>query len=169
MQSSSRAPVLSATRRRDSCWIIDSPESLCDLDDLGEAPVLRLRERARLDDLDHVAHLRLVLLVVRMEALRAPDDLLVLRVGLDRVDLDDDRLVALVGDDGALALLAAAELLLGLRQARDRPALGRLLALNPALLRAQRARETLALGLRPGLGRGSRRRGSRGLGRGCLL
>src|SRR6059036_3952980 len=99
MQRISRAPVLSATRRRDSCWIIGDPSSdrsaslgseaqavqgrrlrsgvgararprtpecaadrapemrqlllggsLSLFQDLGEAPVLRLRERARLDD-----------------------------------------------------------------------------------------------------------------------
>ena len=47
--------------------------------------------------------------------LRAADDLLVLGVDPDRLDLDDDRLVALVGDDDAAALLAAAGLGLRLR------------------------------------------------------
>ena len=45
---------------------------------------------------------------------------LYLRVRLRHVDLDDDRLVALVGDDDAAPLLAPAELGLRLRQARDR-------------------------------------------------
>src|SRR5688500_13138045 len=162
MQRISRAPVLSATRSLDSCWITVSPQkSLGHLDDLGEAPVLRLRDRARLDDLDDVAELGRVLLVVRMEALRAADDLLVAAVGLDRVDLDDDRLVALVRDDRAETLLAAAELVLGLREADDRLALGRLLALDAALLRAraQSAGEVLALRLRTGLRRGLGGRG----------
>src|SRR5829696_10463714 len=155
MQRSSRAPVLSATRRRDSCWITVSPRhSLGHLDDLGEPPVLRLRERARLHDLDDIADLGRVLLVVGVELLRAPDDLLVLRVRLDRVDLDHDRLVALVRDDRALALLAAAELLLGPRDARDRLPLGGLLALDAALLRTERTRQPLALRLRAGLRRG---------------
>src|SRR5919109_4184559 len=130
MQSSSRAPVLSATRTLDSCWIMDGhlsrrpwwlaaqvrgwqgrrersylggtgatedaarrvpahptrcglcgrgPSSLRGLHDFGEAPVLGLRQRPGLDDPNDVARLRLVLLVVRVEALRTPDDLLVPR------------------------------------------------------------------------------------------
>src|SRR5215211_8202189 len=126
MQSSSRAPVLSATLSLDSCWITGSSPGL--LHDLGEAPVLRLREGPRLDDPDDVARSRLVPLVVRVELHGAPDDLLVLRVQLDHVDLDDDRLVALVGDDDAAALLPAAALDLGPLAADDRLALGRLLA-----------------------------------------
>ena len=90
-------------------------------------------------------------------------------VRLDRVDLDDDRLVALVRDDRAEALLAPAELALGLRDPDDRLALGRLLALDAALLRARakRARQVLALRLRAGLrcGRGSGLGGSSGLPR----
>src|SRR5437763_12023007 len=107
MQSSSRAPVLSATLRRVSCWIIPLSRLL---HDLREAPALRLRQRPRLDDADGVAHSGGVLLVVRVELDGAGDDLLVLRVRLDHVDLDDDRLVALVGDDDAAALLPAAQL-----------------------------------------------------------
>src|SRR6266540_3923201 len=110
MQSSSRAPVLSATRS------------------------LRLRERAHLDDADHVADVRLVLLVVRVELLRAADHLLVARVQLDHVDLDDDRLVHRVRDDDAAALLPAAALALRLVLARDRLPL---------------ALDTRACGLRP--------------------
>src|SRR5438105_14873635 len=162
MQRSSRAPVLSATRRRDSCWITE-PHHLCRscpmgtqaggwqgrrarsylertgatedaashrparpsgcelcgwrgslgrFHHLGEAPVLRLRERARLDDPDDVPHLRLVLLVVRVELRRPADDLLVARVRLDRVDLDDDRLVHRARDDDAAPLLSPAALVL---------------------------------------------------------
>src|SRR3954454_20333592 len=108
MQSSSRAPVLSATLRRDSCWIISSLPLLRLLDDFGEPPALQLRERAGLDDPDRVADAGRVLLVVRVEADGRPDDLLVLRVALDHVDLHDDRLLSLVGDDDAAALLAPA-------------------------------------------------------------
>src|SRR6266851_2611493 len=159
MQSSSRAPVLSATLRRDSCWITDGhlPRRSCAgaakteqrkdagsvrswklrtrprtrrcdglqphpawgssfglLDDLGEAPALQLRQRARLDDADGVADAGRVRFIVRVELDRRADDLLVLGVALDHVDLDDDRLVALVGDDHAAALLAPSKLALGL-------------------------------------------------------
>src|SRR5215212_728352 len=150
MQRISRAPVLSATRRRDSCWIIGSPSRL---HDLGQAPVLRLRERARLDDPDDVADLRLVLFVVGVELGAPPDDLLVARMRLDRVDLDDDRLVARVGDDDAAPLLAAAALGLRLRQARDRLSLRWALPGRLRTLAALRARQPLALPLRLGLHR----------------
>src|SRR6478672_11585390 len=122
MQSSSRAPVLSATLRRVSCWIISPLPRL--LHDLGEAPVLRLRDRARLDDTDDVADAGGVLLVVRVELAGAPDDLLVLRVQLRHVDLDDDRLLALVRDDDAAALLARSRGRVGLPRARYPLALG---------------------------------------------
>src|SRR5215211_6708247 len=146
MQSSSRAPVLSATLSLDSCWITGSSPGL--LHDLGEAPVLRLREGPRLDDPDDVARARLVPLVVRVELHGAPDDLLVLRVQLDHVDLDDDRLVALVGDDDAAALLPAAALDLGPLAADDRLARSRRLALRLRTLTALGARHVLArLGL----------------------
>src|SRR5437868_2818756 len=124
MQSSVRAPVLSATRTRVSCWII-APSLLRDLEHLGEAPVLALRQRPRLDDAHRVADLRLVALVVGVELRRAPDDLLVARMRLHRVDADDDRLLRRVGDDDAPALLAAATLGLGLRLAGERLAGGR--------------------------------------------
>src|SRR6185437_15306094 len=119
MQSSSRAPVLSATFRRVSCWITESASPGC-LDDLGEPPALRLRQRTCLDDADDVADVRLVGLVVRVERARTPDDLLVLRVRLEDVDLHDDRLVHCARDDPALALLAPATLVVGLLQADDR-------------------------------------------------
>src|SRR5438067_5108974 len=82
MQSSSRAPVLSATLRRVSCWIIALSRLL---DDLREPPALRLRERAGLDDAHRVADAGGVRLVVSVELDRAADDLLVLRVALDHV------------------------------------------------------------------------------------
>src|SRR6478672_3628070 len=126
MQSSSRAPVLSATLRRVSCWITAPLPRL--LHDLREPPALRLRERARLHDAHGVADAGRVLLVVRVELDRATDDLLVLGMALDHVDLDDDRLVALVGDDDAAPLRTPAALALGLLGPRDRLALLRLLA-----------------------------------------
>src|SRR5207248_4896354 len=118
--------------------------SLSGLHDFGEPPVLRLRERARLDDPHDVADLRGVLLVVRVELRRSANDLLVARVRLDRVDLDDDRLVHRARDDDAAALLATAALARGLRQPDDRLPLLRLLALRLRAGRALRAREALA-------------------------
>src|SRR5437764_4202189 len=203
MQRISRAPVLSATRNRDSCWITDGhlpcgsrpmaaqgvasqgrrersylkgtnatedaarqrpvrpsgPDtcgrwpSLCDLHDFRQAPVLRLRERAGLDDPDDVADLRLVLLVVSVELGRAPDDLLVLGVRLHRVDPDNDRLVHAARDDDTAPLLAPAARMLRLGQARDRLALGRALALRLRVAVAQGARQALPLALRRRLGR----------------
>src|SRR5262245_36114134 len=123
MQRSSRAPVLSATLSLVSCWITrahPSESSLRGLHDLGEPPALRLRDRTGLDDPDDVADVRLVRLVVRMERVRPPHDLLVLPVRLQRVDLDHDRLVHRVRDHGALALLPAAALVLRLLQPNDR-------------------------------------------------
>src|SRR3954453_10687030 len=112
MQSSTRAPVLSATRNRDSCWITVPPRRLprapVPRRAFPEPPVLRLRERARLDDPHDVAHVRLVLRVVRLELDAAPDDLLVTPMRLDRVDLHDDRLVHHARDDDAAPLLATA-------------------------------------------------------------
>src|SRR5206468_7236865 len=107
------------------------------------APALRLRQRARLHDAHRVADTGGVGLVVRVELDRAADDLLVLGVALDHVDLDDDRLVALVGDDDAAALLAPAELGLRLRNPRDRLAGRRLLARRLRPRAARRARDVL--------------------------
>src|SRR3954464_13666067 len=127
MQSSSRAPVLSATRTRVSCWIMP-PDLSGLLQHLDEAPVLRLGQRARLDDAHGVPHARGVRLVARVELRRPADDLLLLPVPLDRPVHDDDRLVHRRGDDDAAALLAAAALAVGLRQPDDGLALRRLLA-----------------------------------------
>src|SRR5205807_8662011 len=113
------------------------------LHDLGEAPALRLTERTRLDDANGVADAGRVGLVVGVELRRPADDLLVLRVALDHVDLDDDRLVALVGDDDAAALLAPAELGVRLRDPRDRLALRRLLARKLRARAPCRARDVL--------------------------
>src|SRR6185503_748975 len=130
MQSNSRAPVLSATRTLDSCWIT----LLRHLEDLSEPPALRLRQRARLDDADDVAGLRLVLLVVGVELLRAPDDLLVLRVRLDRIDANDDRLVHRRRNDDAAALLVAAPLGFRFREPSDGLALACRLPLGLGVL-----------------------------------
>src|ERR671917_1652376 len=113
MQRTSRAPVLSATLRRDSCWIIGLPRPLEDLD---EAPALGAAERAALDHADRVADARLVPLVVGVQRGAGADDLLVHPVLAGDVDADGDRLVGLVGDDDAFAHLElAARLGLGRR------------------------------------------------------
>src|SRR6266516_3604320 len=180
MQSSVRAPVLSATRTRVSCWII-GPSLLRDLEDLGQAPVLHLGERTRLDDADGVADLGLILLVVGVQLARPSDDLLVARVRLQRLDADDDRLVHRARDDDAAALLAAAAQRRRLRLPDDRlSCLGRL-ALGPRALPALASGNPLALRLddaargwgrslddgrfgdRLGLGRGLRLLGGRSL------
>src|ERR1700744_4671252 len=114
MQSSSRAPELSATLRRDSCWIICLPRLL---DDVDQTPTLGLRKRSGLDDADHVALAGLVALIVSVQRARAADDLLVSRVTTGDVAADGDRLVAFVGDDDALADLGGDRLALCGRRA----------------------------------------------------
>src|SRR5262245_46273841 len=117
MQSSSRAPELSATFSRDSCWII-SLYLAGFLDDVDQAPALGLRQGAGLDDADDVALAGLVALVVRVQPARAADDLLVGPVPAGDFDPHRDRLVALVGDDDALAHLRRVGVALGPRGAR---------------------------------------------------
>src|SRR5688572_19362181 len=116
MQSTSRAPVLSATFSRDSCWITLARP----LQHFEEAPALRAAERAALDQAHGVARVRVVVLVVRVQRRRGADDLLVHPVLSGRVDPDRDGLVGLVGDDDALAHLQVALRVL------DRGLLGRL-------------------------------------------
>ena len=67
MQSTSLAPLLSATRRRVSCWIIVAPLS----SDFDEPPALELRQRAGLLHADAVADVEVVGLVVDVELLGA--------------------------------------------------------------------------------------------------
>src|SRR5215211_2640900 len=105
MQSTSRAPVLSATLSRDSCWIMGLPGPLQHLD---EPPALRAAERTALDEAHRVADVRLVALVVRVQRRRPADDLLVHPVLAGRVDPDGDGLVGLVRDDDALPHLERA-------------------------------------------------------------
>src|SRR4051794_1855854 len=135
-------------RNLQTCLLLDHQSLPRLLHDLREAPVLRLRERARLDDPDDVADARGVLLVVRVELARAADDLLVLRVQLGDVDLDDDRLLTLVGDDDAAALLARGRRGLRLRGTRDPLAPGRLLARRLRMLVALGPRQPLLRPLR---------------------
>src|SRR4051794_1869488 len=104
MHRISRAPVLSATRRRVSFWI----KLLRPLQDLDQAPALEARQRARLHDADEVALVGVVVLVVGVQRRRRADDLLVALMTARGLDAHGDRLVGLVGDDAALAHLGAA-------------------------------------------------------------
>src|SRR3954454_23908211 len=105
--SSSLGPVLSATLRRGSLWII---WLLRLLEDLDETPALRGRDRPRLADEHEVADAGLTALVVRLHLGGAADDLAVERVLHPVLDLDDDRLVHLVARHVAAADLAVAAL-----------------------------------------------------------
>src|SRR6202521_543293 len=113
MHRISFAPELSATLRRVSCWIT---LLLRLLHDFEHAPALLLGDGARLGDADQVADAALVLLVVDLELGAPPDGLAVQAVGLGRADLDDDRLVHLVGDHRAEPDLALAARLVGRRR-----------------------------------------------------
>src|SRR6266850_4465443 len=97
-----RAPELSATSRIDRIWIM---ACLLDLHrfshDLFQRPTLAAAERTRLDDLDHVADLRRVLLVVDHELRRAPLGLAVHPVAHLPFDGDDATLLHPIADDDA--------------------------------------------------------------------
>src|SRR4051795_13640582 len=82
MHRISLAPVLSATRSRDSCWITSTPNQYAGtasclllglLEDLDQAPALGRRQRPGLHQQHPVAHARAVLLVVCLE-LAGPAD-----------------------------------------------------------------------------------------------
>src|SRR5918995_1366534 len=118
MQRSSLAPVLSATRSRDSCWIMSmtpgcragshpwaslAERSLGLFEDLDDAPPLRRREWTGLHQEHAVAGDGGVLLVVGLELVGPADDLAVQRVLEAVLDGHDDRLVHLVADDEALS------------------------------------------------------------------
>src|SRR5258706_7154510 len=107
MQRISFAPELSATLRRVSCWIT---VLLGLLHDLEQAPALLLGDGVRLGDADEVAHAAFVLLVVDLETRALPHGLAVQAMRFGRADLDDDRLVHLVGDHSAQPDLALAAL-----------------------------------------------------------
>src|SRR5471032_1953691 len=72
------------------------------LDDLEKTPTLVFADRARLHDANDVADLGVVGLVVRLEAHRLADDLLVGRMGNARLGHHDDRLVHFVALDAPL-------------------------------------------------------------------
>src|SRR3546814_11517073 len=73
MTWTSRAPLLSATDRKLSCWIMAVLSRSAGrsrgtgLQTLDEAEALGCRQRARLDDRHPVAFLRLVALIVRTQ------------------------------------------------------------------------------------------------------
>src|SRR5437763_4606762 len=73
MHKTSLAPLLSATRRRVSCWITSTRP----LENFDESPALGLRQRAGLLHADAVADVEVVLLVVDVELLRALERLAV--------------------------------------------------------------------------------------------
>src|SRR5687768_9971623 len=81
-------------------------------DDLDDAPALRRAERAALLDAHEVARKDVAVLAVRREALPDAERLAVQRVLAHALDLDDDRLRHLRGDDHA-DLRAAARLRCG--------------------------------------------------------
>src|SRR5687768_17298635 len=121
MHRISRAPVLSATRSRDSCWITSvsssasSPEPelgrtlalLRSLDDLDDPPALRRRQRPRLHEQNPVTGAAGVALVVGLEPAGAAQDLAVERVLDPVLDDHDDGLVHLVAHHDPLPHLAA--------------------------------------------------------------
>src|SRR4051794_19488676 len=126
MHKSSLAPVLSATRSRDSCWITSVSWCVCWfsagfagrawrngwllglLEDLHHAPALGGAERTGLHEEDAVADAGRVGLVVGVQLVGTADDLAVERVLDPVLDSDDHRLVHLVADHQALAGLAEA-------------------------------------------------------------
>src|SRR3954447_20365410 len=112
MHSTSLAPLLSATRSRDSCWITVLPptsrfaRSLGPLQHFDDTPALVLAEWPGLHDANLVADVGIVRLVVGVQPLRAHHELAVLGVTNAFDDRDDGGLVHLVGDDKALPGLA---------------------------------------------------------------
>src|SRR5438477_3528967 len=94
MHSTSRAPELSATRRRDSCWITEAPSS-GPLQHFHDAPTLQLRHRTGLAHAHPVAFTHVVRFVVRVEVLRALHGLLVAPVTHAVDDRDHHGLVHL--------------------------------------------------------------------------
>src|SRR5438270_1701782 len=82
-----------------------APSARCSfspLEDLDQTPALVARHRAALLDAHQIARLRVVLLVVRLEARRLADDFLVDGVRHARLRHDHDGLVHLVALDAAL-------------------------------------------------------------------
>src|ERR1019366_4576220 len=137
MQSSSRAPLLSATLSTDSCWIMSA--SL--LQNFGHAPADLFRDRAGLDD-PHAVTDAATLVVVHLEARAMPDDLLVERVRLADLHQHDHGLLHLVAHDDAIAHLAARARHRGRLTHRHAPGRRRFPRLPP---RAPRTRQRVLL------------------------
>src|SRR5438270_251812 len=118
----SRAPLLSATRRRDSFWIIaaqlrhrrvaarsarETSSSSGALQNALQPPALGPRQRAALAHDHRVADMRLPSLVVRVQGARRANDLLVPGVPVGAIDSDGDGFGCAIGDHHALAGLLA--------------------------------------------------------------
>src|ERR1700727_261142 len=101
------APELSATSRMVRIWIMGSLRDEL-LDEADDDEALVARDRAVLLDLDLVADLEFVLLVVRLEARTRPHVFAVERITPCADDLDGHRLVHLVADDFADHLASVA-------------------------------------------------------------
>src|SRR6188768_3450070 len=105
MHMSSRAPELSAACNRVLSWImallLPSSFRRRALDDAHQGPRLVPRKRSALGNRHGIARAALVLLVVRKQLRRAAHVLAVGRVLDQPLDLDGNRLVHLVADDGA--------------------------------------------------------------------
>src|SRR5579863_9503832 len=113
MQNSSLAPLLSAAANVDCIWIIvlsPQPSTLLRSarQHFDDAPILGLRQWARLGDAHHVTFLALALLVVRVHLGRTAHDLAVQRMLHLALEQHGDRLLHLVADhatfDRALGL-----------------------------------------------------------------
>jgi len=82
-------------------------------DDFNQTPALQLAKRAGFQNADGIADLRLVLLIVHVEALAVLYDLAEAGMRDAGDGLDDARLVHLGGDDTADTFLAQATLVGG--------------------------------------------------------
>src|ERR1700710_525642 len=108
MHRISLAPVLSATRSRDSCWITSTPSrgrpgSLGLLEDLDQPPALGGRQRTGLHQLHPVTDPGGVGLVVRFDLCGGAQHLAVQRMLLAVLQRHYDRLIHLVRNDVTLS------------------------------------------------------------------
>src|SRR5436305_8332728 len=100
MQDIFFAAELSATSRTVPIWIM-ATLLLRPLQNLADSPALGLRQRTGRDDLDHVADLATVVLVVSVELGRPLHVPVIEPVGGRVLDRHDDGLVHLLGDHPA--------------------------------------------------------------------